>query len=398
MGTKIICSKNDNVESVVSRPPCDEENNEAPDEIRIVKNELNDSFEPDLNEIKSKARRKKKPFQLHNHKDLVNSLASCQSPKLSPKNQHIRFDESGEPVLNLRPQVFGGHKPVVVEPSIIKGVIDVNNSVEEDGEEPFTLVKSIHKRKKRLQKLDSNGSENEVIGTKVSRNSFPPTNSVADAQILNRDSLNNVTSTRIKKYWAQRYRLFSKYDQGILMDEESWYSVTPEKIARHIAEVMRCGIVVDGFCGVGGNAIQFALTCDRVIAVDIDINKINMARNNARVYGVEHKIEFIVGDFFQVVPHLVADAIFLSPPWGGPEYLRQRTYDLHQMGNQDQMDGFDVFSAAQCVTPNIAFFVPRNTPIPQLSSLGKVKVEKNVVNHKIKTVTAYYGNLSEVDR
>ena len=97
------------------------------------------------------------------------------------------------------------------------------------------------------------------------------------------------------------------------------YSVTPEKIARHIAEVMRCGIVVDGFCGVGGNAIQFALTCDRVIAVDIDINKINMARNNARVYGVEHKIEFIVGDFFQVVPHLVADAVFLSPPWGGPE-------------------------------------------------------------------------------
>ena len=59
MGTKIKCSKNDNVESVVSRPPCDEENNEAPDEIRIVKNELNDSFEPDLNEIKSKARRKK---------------------------------------------------------------------------------------------------------------------------------------------------------------------------------------------------------------------------------------------------------------------------------------------------------------------------------------------------
>ena len=97
------------------------------------------------------------------------------------------------------------------------------------------------------------------------------------------------------------------------------YSVTPEKIARHTAEVMRCGVVVDGFCGVGGNAIQFALTCDRVIAVDFDINKINMARNNAGVYGVAHKIEFIVGDFFQVVPHLVADAIFLSPPWGGPE-------------------------------------------------------------------------------
>ena len=73
------------------------------------------------------------------------------------------------------------------------------------------------------------------------------------------------------------------------------------------------------------------MTCDRVIAVDIDQNKIDMARNNARVYGVESKIEFIVGDFFKVVPHLVADAMFLSPPWGGPEvsilvYLKERQF------------------------------------------------------------------------
>ena len=95
--------------------------------------------------------------------------------------------------------------------------------------------------------------------------------------------------------------------------------MTPEKIARHIAEVCKCGLVVDAFCGVGGNAIQFARTCDRVIAVDIDSEKIAMARNNARVYGVEDKIEFIVGDFFKVAPRLIADAVFLSPPWGGPE-------------------------------------------------------------------------------
>ena len=42
----------------------------------------------------------------------------------------------------------------------------------------------------------------------------------------------------ISKYWAQRYRLFSLYDEGVRLDPESWYSVTPEKIAQHIAE--RC--------------------------------------------------------------------------------------------------------------------------------------------------------------
>lgn len=42
---------------------------------------------------------------------------------------------------------------------------------------------------------------------------------------------------------------------------ESWFSVTPEKVAAHAAERCRCDLIVDGFCGVGGNAIQFAMTC-----------------------------------------------------------------------------------------------------------------------------------------
>ena len=43
---------------------------------------------------------------------------------------------------------------------------------------------------------------------------------------------------------------------------EGWFSVTPEKIAEHIAVRCRCDLIVDAFCGVGGNAIQFAFTCN----------------------------------------------------------------------------------------------------------------------------------------
>lgn len=61
----------------------------------------------------------------------------------------------------------------------------------------------------------------------------------------------------------QRERLFSLYNQGCLLDEEGWYSVTPEAIADAIAEKCRCDTVLDAFCGVGGNAIAFARTCER---------------------------------------------------------------------------------------------------------------------------------------
>ncbi|CAL4059739.1 unnamed protein product, partial [Meganyctiphanes norvegica] len=69
----------------------------------------------------------------------------------------------------------------------------------------------------------------------------------------------------LQKYWAQRYRLFLKFDQGIQMDEESWYSVTPEMIAAHHAYRCSCDVVVDAFCGSGGNAIQLAYTCNQEI-------------------------------------------------------------------------------------------------------------------------------------
>lgn len=42
---------------------------------------------------------------------------------------------------------------------------------------------------------------------------------------------------------------------------ESWFSVTPEKVACHTAERCRCDLIIDAFCGAGGNTIQFAMTC-----------------------------------------------------------------------------------------------------------------------------------------
>lgn len=66
----------------------------------------------------------------------------------------------------------------------------------------------------------------------------------------------------------------------------------------------RCSVIVDAFAGVGGNAIQFALTCDRVIAVELCAQRLEIARHNAEVYRVADKIDFICGDFLEVAPTL----------------------------------------------------------------------------------------------
>ena len=198
----------------------------------------------------------------------------------------------------------------------------------------------------------------------------------------------------MEKYWFQRYRLFSRFDEGIRLDEESWFSVTPEKIAKHIAERCRCDVVIDAFCGAGGNTIQLAFTCERVIAIDIDASKIELAKHNAGIYGVADRIEFIVGDYQELASNLKADVVFLSPPWGGPSYVNAEIFDMKSMIIPD---GEMIFHLTKCITNNIAYFLPRNVDIEQVLKLagpqGKVEVEQNVLNSKVKTITAYFGDL-----
>jgi tRNA/tmRNA/rRNA uracil-C5-methylase (TrmA/RlmC/RlmD family) len=140
-------------------------------------------------------------------------------------------------------------------------------------------------------------------------------------------------SRRMRKFYRRRYQLFNKFDYGILMDNESWYSVTPEKTAYHIArkcfELLKCksdNLVLDAFCGAGGNAIQFAKYFDHVISSDKDWVKLQCAQHNSNVYNVNNKVSFILQDFFHLHDSLdffknKIDLIFLSPPWGGVIYL-----------------------------------------------------------------------------
>ena len=228
----------------------------------------------------------------------------------------------------------------------------------------------------------------------------------------------------LHKYWLQRYRLFSKYDDGIMLDEECWYSATPEVIAQHharkIKELFGPGIrtIYDAFGGSGANAIQFALTENyNVITIELDPQRALLIRNNSRVYGVDARVDIICGDFMRIAMYAFFNAhaslhrastasdvvLFLSPPWGGPKYRAHRHttvggfFDLERMGGMPHLGlsrllelAFDVIKCRGAV-----FFLPRNSSIQQIvdaaSARGvRVCVERAVLNGREKAITAYF--------
>ena len=338
------------------------------------------------------------------------------------------------------------------------------------------------------------------------------------------------------KYWAQRKRLFSKFDEGILLDKESWYSVrfeslfhftllfqifcihssilthkhyfthfhhifgilqqssqnskvTPEAIANHLAKRIinfvhssktnnendcsdRGKIILDPFCGCGGNVIAFARNhganskeISLTVCVDHDLEKLRMAATNASIYNIDvHKIIFIHADatfvmkycyqngenilnenhdsidcgyYYKEMEHYKGykiggvdalpkyiDAIFLSPPWGGPDYLEnggestgfhiknniqitsplslsmsKQSKDSIQESNE-AIDGEDLLNIAANASnqKKVVLFLPRNLDGISFGRValkagyrGNLEMEQNILNGKLKTITVYLG-------
>ncbi|KAJ4894896.1 S-adenosyl-L-methionine-dependent methyltransferases superfamily protein [Raphanus sativus] len=205
----------------------------------------------------------------------------------------------------------------------------------------------------------------------------------------------HATNPKINRYWIQRYNLFSRYDEGIQIDEEGWYSVTHEEIAIKHAERCRGKVVIDCFAGVGGNTIQFAKVSSSVIAIDIDPVKVKMAMNNAKVYGVANYVDFVVGDFFQLAPSLKGDVSFLSPPWGGPKYCQVESFKMDML---QPKDGYSLFKIVQSITPNIIMYLPKNVDLAQLEELASLssppltlEIEESYIGGKMIAITAYFS-------
>lgn len=191
-----------------------------------------------------------------------------------------------------------------------------------------------------------------------------------------------------QKYWDHRSDYFRCFDEGIQMDRESLYSVTPEDIAYHIAQKTHGTIILDGFCGIGGNAIGFARSGKEVIAVDIDAEKLEMAKHNAAIYGVTASIRFIQGNILDILGTVEADVAYFDPPWGGPDYSKKSTFSLSHF----QPDGRTLLALSQKNIGKTIFKVPRNIDKEGLQNLPiPFTLHEEMLHGKHIFSTVYFG-------
>lgn len=306
--------------------------------------------------------------------NLIEDSSTDESDKPLPNINHAKFETAEPNSVQSRCEIS------LDEPSTVE---TVNMKIQN---EPVELV---------ISKSESPNAE-KTVGAAVPKVSNKKSKKKRRQNKMLSSLPPEIASDRaLYKYWCKRFSLFSLFDQGIKLDRESWFSVTPEKVAVYTADRCKCDVIVDAFCGAGGNTIQFAKTCERVIAIDIDQKKIEMAKHNATIYGVADRIEFIVGDYFALAKRLKADVVFLSPPWGGPQYLIEEVYDIEK--SLLPLPASELMELSRQITPNIAIYLPRNTNTHQLAMLAgrgnSVEIEQGFLDRKLIAITAFYGSL-----
>lgn len=128
--------------------------------------------------------------------------------------------------------------------------------------------------------------------------------------------------------WDMREVLFSRFEQGIRVDDVGLFGVKPEQAALESAAMLQGEVVLDAFCGIGGSAIALARTGKRVITAELDKQRLSMARHNAGIYGVADRILFVNADVRDLLGSVQVDAIYLDPPWGGLDAFDRPTFGL----------------------------------------------------------------------
>ncbi|GME84502.1 unnamed protein product [Ambrosiozyma monospora] len=232
-----------------------------------------------------------------------------------------------------------------------------------------------------------------------------------NTEILNRAE---VIPPELKKYWKSRYKLFNRFDDGIQLTYELWFSVTPEALAIYTAKFIKhcypeAHTIVDLFCGGGGNTIQFLKQFDKVIGIDNQQMHLDCTLNNALVYVdsqvLTDKLTLLNGNWGDDKDERLnvlnesgkIDIMFGSPPWGGPDYTSSEVYDVDWLA---PLPLADLLKSMKKYSRNIVLFLPRNTNLKQIEKATKkvfgkesqVRITRLYVGASLKGLLCFWGD------
>jgi len=121
------------------------------------------------------------------------------------------------------------------------------------------------------------------------------------------------------------------------MDDESLYSTTDQLTADRISKdilkfIPSTSTITDATACVGGTAYSFSQYFEKVNAIEIDDKRYSLLVHNINILLKEtgkNNVTFYNNNAVSLCSHLKQNAIFIDPPWGGPDYKQVTKLSLY---------------------------------------------------------------------
>jgi len=184
---------------------------------------------------------------------------------------------------------------------------------------------------------------------------------------------------------------FSVEVQG---DEDALRMTSPQLTLQHLSNELsdyNYKSAVEICCAVGLTAINLAKNMDKVYGIDIDEDRIEDAKKNAQIYGVEEKTIFIVGDALdtKLLQKFKVDVAILDPEWGlskDSKNIGKRS--LLELTNPNMKELF--YKVKENITDHIVMKIPNTFTLDTISHFGKCRIDNIIYEDKIKFKYAYF--------
>ncbi len=117
-------------------------------------------------------------------------------------------------------------------------------------------------------------------------------------------------------------------------DKEGLWSIShPDSADTITKNILECKLDIKTICdmtaGIGGNTLSFAKYFDNVISIEHNKIRFKYLQNNINNYNYKNII--LINDdstnFIKKLNYQI-DAVFIDPPWGGPNYKKEDNIEI----------------------------------------------------------------------